>query len=295
MQPDSFMERGVQFLQHYFDLAADKYADDIEPAFAPLANALVTFAGVGSADHVLDLGTGTGLVARLTATRAGDVTAVDFAWQMLKRAKVLGLRQGIQADLHRLPFKHGEFGLALASFAFNSTDPSISFAEVCRVIRAGGWLVFQEWAEPDPLSEIVSDTLASYMVDDAPPALEALRAGTEVHVPWDDLESVEDMAACVMKSGFEVQQVEVAENTVYLPDLDTFLRYKLAWPSRVAEIAAMPDETRRLLMSDLKENLQPHAEPDGSWAWRPQVVRIRARKPRTLGVPSPGACPGQSV
>jgi ubiquinone/menaquinone biosynthesis C-methylase UbiE len=270
---------GPKFLRGYFDLAARRYAADIEPAFAPLAAGLVDFAEIARGTSVVDLGTGTGLLARMVADISGAVCAIDFSRRMLREARRQGVRREIQADLHALPFRDGTFRLALASFAFNSTDPDVSLREAWRIVQPGGRLVFQEWGAPDPLSEIVSDTLASYAVDDPSPELARMRSETEQPVAWDDLESLDEIQDIVARAGFEVSRVEVLDAEVLLADLDTFLRYKLAWPSRQAEIAAMPDDVRRLMSSDLRENLSPHADGAGGLTWRPQIIRISAGKP----------------
>lgn len=280
-----FQDVGVRFLHSYFDLAASRYGVDIEPAFAPLAEGLVEFADIAGPTRAIDLGTGTGLVARIVMPRVGHLCAVDISRLMLAKARRSGVTHVAQADLHRLPFRNGGVGLALASFAFNSSDPTVAFREVFRIVEPGGRLVFQEWGMPDDLSEIVSDTLASYAVDEPPDDLRQLREGTELPVPWDDLETLDDIEEAVAAAGFAVNRVDVLDAEVRMASLDAYLRYKLAWPSRQAEVDAMPDDVRRLMLSDLQENLRTRCEADGSLLWRPQVIRINATKP---GVAVPG-------
>ena len=62
-------------LRSYFDRAAPHYATLIEPAYAPLAEALVKDAAIQPGERVLDLGTGSGLAARqaLRFTRSAEV------------------------------------------------------------------------------------------------------------------------------------------------------------------------------------------------------------------------------
>lgn len=274
-----FLDTGVRFLHTYFDLAAADYADAIEPAFAPLVDGLVEFAADLDAAPLADLGSGTGLVSRALMRLGISAVAVDISRPMLAGSRREGVQALIQGDLHRLPFQDAAFGLALASFAFNSTDPRVSFPEVCRVVRPAGRLVLQEWGEADALGELVSDTLAAYALDEPPEPLRLLREATEQPVPWDELETVEDIEDAVASSGFAVERFEVAAAEVRMASLDAFLRYKLGWPSRRAELEAMPPDVRRLMLNDLHENLSPHLSADGSLLWRPGLIRISARRP----------------
>jgi SAM-dependent methyltransferase len=265
-------------LQHYYDQVAPRYVD-IEPAFGPLVDELIALAAPKAHERVLDAGTGTGLAARRCVDLSRMVCGLDFSRQMLETARGYGSGNLLRSDIHQLPLGSSAFDVVLASFALNSADPARSLSEVCRVLVPGGRLVFQEWSVLDPLSELVLDTVAGYAVDDPPPALAAMRALMEAPVPWDDLDGPDDIETLVKDVGFADIEMKLERALVRLPDVETFIRYKVAWPNRWAEIDAMPGETRRLCLSDLRENLAARAEPDGSLAWQPEVIRIWACKP----------------
>lgn len=265
-------------LQDYFDQAAPRYAA-IEPAFGPLVDELIVLAAPEARQRVLDVGTGSGLAARRCIGLNRVVYGLDFSRQMLKAARGYGLGNLLQSDMHQLALGSGSFDVVLASFALNSVDPARSLAEMHRVLTPGGRLALQEWGASDPLSELVSDTVAAYAVDEAPPALAAMRAAMEAPAPWDDLDGADDVADLAEDVGFVNVEMTLAQRLVRLADVETFIRYKLAWPNRRAEIDAMAMETRQLCVSDLHENLAARAEPDGSLLWQPEVIRIRACKP----------------
>jgi hypothetical protein len=98
-------------------------------------------------------------------------------------------------------------------------------------------------------------------------------------VPWDEIDSIDELVGRVADAGFTMSRIDVFETEVRLADLRVFLRYKLAWPLREAEVAAMPEETQRLMLADLEENLLPHVDSMGRLVWRPEIIRISARKP----------------
>ena len=82
----------------------------------------------------VDLGAGTGLVARMTGSRP---LALDASAEMLARA----LDPRVRADLHRLPLRTGAFGLAwMVTSLVDFGDPGPAIREVRRVLAPGGWL-----------------------------------------------------------------------------------------------------------------------------------------------------------
>jgi ubiquinone/menaquinone biosynthesis C-methylase UbiE len=94
----------------------------------------------GTPAHVLDLGTGTGAVARLAAARwpAADVTGADVSPQMVEEARRLATsaRERYEvADAAALPFADGAFDLV----ALNNMIPF--FDELARVVAPGGHVV----------------------------------------------------------------------------------------------------------------------------------------------------------
>ena len=87
--------------------------------------------------RVLDLGTGTGIAARLVGSRypEADVVGVDVAERMLDEARRLTDSQRItyrQADAERLPFDRGSFDLV----TLNNMIPF--FDELARVTTSNG-------------------------------------------------------------------------------------------------------------------------------------------------------------
>jgi SAM-dependent methyltransferase len=88
-------------------------------------------------DRVLDLGTGTGAVARLVAERFPDaeIVGADMATQMIEEARRVtdSLRITYQvADAQKLPFADGAFDLV----TLGNMIPF--FGELARVVKPGG-------------------------------------------------------------------------------------------------------------------------------------------------------------
>jgi demethylmenaquinone methyltransferase/2-methoxy-6-polyprenyl-1,4-benzoquinol methylase len=124
-----------------------------------LLNTLITFgldarwrravadslAGVGASARVLDVGTGTGRLARALQDGLPDarVVGMDFALPMLRHAPA-GLRLAA-ADALRLPCADDQFDAVVSGFVVrNLADLERGLAEQVRVLRPGGLLIILE-------------------------------------------------------------------------------------------------------------------------------------------------------
>jgi ubiquinone/menaquinone biosynthesis C-methylase UbiE len=113
--------------------------------------------------RALEVGVGTGVVAKALRERGRDVVGIDLSPAMLRRARQrLGPRVAV-ADATRLPFPDGAFTDALAVWVMHAVaDPAAALREVARVLRPGGRFVVcsSSSPQPDAMSEIVGPMLA---------------------------------------------------------------------------------------------------------------------------------------
>lgn len=102
--------------------------------------------GVGVANQrILDLGTGTGVLARQFAAQASRVSAVDISSEQIDIARCLAKEQGVAVDFQRspaedLPFEGGTFDVATANQCWLYFDRDAVLAELARVLKPGGWI-----------------------------------------------------------------------------------------------------------------------------------------------------------
>ena len=147
MDPDATDEM-VDHLVDFFDRIAGEYDGWAQGQRGRVASRLVELAHPKKGEHVLDVGTGTGLIAHEIAAKVkpGTVIGIDLSDRMLSVARA---RKGTTVNTQylgmaaeHLVFRPATFDLvtmgdALAYLA----DPFTALEEAHRVLRTGGRLV----------------------------------------------------------------------------------------------------------------------------------------------------------
>jgi len=138
--------------------SADAYARSFAHLCAHLAPDLVDAAAPRGAHspkvRVLDVGTGTGTVAREARRRGCEVVVCDADPGMVAAAAgAAGAGgahlTGVAGALPALPFADGSFDAVTAGFVLNHVGrPRASAAELVRVVRPGGRVAATIWASP---------------------------------------------------------------------------------------------------------------------------------------------------
>ena len=105
-----------------------------------------------SAQRVLEIAAGTGVVTRCLAQvlpPGVEIVATDFNQSMLDQGQAIGTARPVEyrtADAMQLPFVDRSFDAVVIQFgAMFFADKAKAFGEVARVLRPGGWLLFNVW------------------------------------------------------------------------------------------------------------------------------------------------------
>ncbi len=101
--------------------------------------------------HVLDVATGTGLVAEALLARGFRVTGLDQSPEMLARARARfdGRIELVEASAEQLPFADGSFDHLTFTYLLRYVDdPGETLVELARVVRPGGTVAMLEFGLP---------------------------------------------------------------------------------------------------------------------------------------------------
>jgi demethylmenaquinone methyltransferase / 2-methoxy-6-polyprenyl-1,4-benzoquinol methylase len=120
---------------------------------------LVAHTRAGTDDVVLDVATGTGLVARELVRRRGcRVVGLDQSEPMLAAARARLARDPelasrielVRGEAERLPFADGEFAALSFTYLLRYVDdPATTLRELARVVRPGGTIAALDFGLPD--------------------------------------------------------------------------------------------------------------------------------------------------
>lgn len=289
-------------IQERYDATADRYRRWWGPILAStglsmLDAAEAALAGDEPVRRILDLGTGTGLLAIDSVRRWPDarVTGLDVSTGMLSvaadeaRRKLDDEQRGrlrfVAADAERLPFADVGFDLVVSSFVLQLVRRRAPvFREVHRVLRPGGRLVFVTWLvgrdderfEPDAAFEDVLDELEI----DEPDADETeARSG--------DVASPDAAAVQLRRAGFRAVHTTVA-TLEHQFDPARYIDFLAEYGERDVFDWVDP-ATRRRLFDRTAERLA--RLPTSAFSWLAPVVIASGERPLSSARPRDGERP----
>ncbi len=160
-----------------YDGAARAYERFNAPKlFDPPARALVAAVAPPRGARVLDVGCGTGAVARAARAALGDdafVVGMDPSADMLGAARRGGIERVVVGSLPNLPFASGSFDVVTAAFVLTHVDDAdVALADMARVLRPGGRVGVSAWASGEneyaaAWSEVVARYVAAERMTNA--------------------------------------------------------------------------------------------------------------------------------
>jgi SAM-dependent methyltransferase len=189
--------------------------------FAPWAADLVEAADPRPGHRVLDVGCGTGIVARQVARRlgaAGAVTGLDLSPHMLAVARAAAGREGVSIDWREgraesLPFPDRSFDRVLSQFALMFiTDKAAALAAMRRVVKPDGRVVVHVWQGLDrhPFYRTLNEVIQS---------LSGVSALQEIF----SLADPEALHSLATGAGFRRVEIVSSSKTAHFPNPEAFL------------------------------------------------------------------------
>lgn len=146
----------MQFVNEQDPATRERFIERLElrgkdPTFVAYREAYLELIDLPRAATVLDLGCGTGVVARAIAARdgfTGTVTGIDLSDDFIATAETFAADDGVSdrvqfavGDAHQLDFRAASFDTVVAhTLVSHVRDPLAVLAEAARVVRPGGYV-----------------------------------------------------------------------------------------------------------------------------------------------------------
>jgi demethylmenaquinone methyltransferase/2-methoxy-6-polyprenyl-1,4-benzoquinol methylase len=167
-------------------------------------------AGLVPGMDVLDLATGTGIVAKAAAslTSPDRVTGIDPSQGMLEQARKVAPLRYVRGFAEHLPFRDASFDFLSMGYALrHMADLRTTFAEAHRVLRPGGRLLLLEITPPRSRAGLLATRL--YLGTVVPVLTGALTRSREArrlfHYYWDTIQHCvppETILTALREAGF---------------------------------------------------------------------------------------------
>ncbi len=258
-----------------YDSIGEKYEQLVVPSFEPIARPILEIAQPKRGQRVLDMGTGTGLLAFMIAPTIGKdgyILGVDVSQGMLSVAK----RKATQHNFANLEFKlmdnttlqlaDSEFDLAVSSFGLPPFNADKAISEAYRILKRGGLFVFDEWVPSGPSrpGEIFEETLGKFRTSKPSERLVTIRdaasyRGRGFKKVWDGI----TVQGWLKRAGFNRVETFKRSYSEHYTSVEEYFQYQAAWWTVDAELQEMSPETREEFFEALKKALTPLMDREG--------------------------------
>jgi ubiquinone/menaquinone biosynthesis C-methylase UbiE len=224
---------------------------------------MVDYVGIKPGEAVLDIATGTGMVALAVAQAVGDntpVQAIDLSENMLSQAKRNLSQAGFEnvtfekMDGEQPAFDENSFDVITCSYGlFFMPDMPRALTNWLRILKPGGRVIFSSFAPTafTPMSEIFINNLAEY--DITPPQPRWLQLAEEAHCK-----------TLLLEAGFDSPEVVQAQLGYHHSSLDNWWECIQSAGYR-GLYEQLPQEHRADFQNKHLADVKQHMTSDGLW------------------------------
>ncbi len=214
---------------------------------APAAEVVVEQAAVVPGEHVVDLGTGTGNAALLAARAGAVVTGIDPAPRLLEVATTRADEAGLGIEFRggeaaNMPLEDASADAIISVFALIfAPEPSAAIAEVKRVLKPGGRLIYSAWLPGSVIEAAANATRSALGVTGLDP------------FGWHDGDVVAPLFAA---HGLSIEQTTEHEIAFTDESPDSYVANELVnhplWVAAASALDARADGSKEKLAKDLE-------------------------------------------
>jgi ubiquinone/menaquinone biosynthesis C-methylase UbiE len=247
--------------------APEVYERELVPAvFGVWAPILVELAQPRPSERVLDVACGTGVVARIAATRvgpSGTVIGIDLNPGMLSVARSVvspdsrsgGQLQWQEASADKLPFPDGSFNVVYCQLGLQFfADRPAALREMRRVLGTEGRLALMVWRgiHESPGFAVLADALQRHV---------GQAAAAIMRAPF-GLSNADELEALVRAAGFQNVAIQQRSGTVRFPSVERFVLSYVAGSPLAGPVSQASDAARAALITDVRNALRKSTSND---------------------------------
>jgi ubiquinone/menaquinone biosynthesis C-methylase UbiE len=248
---------------------AETYDRIVAPRFEPIAKAVVELLAPQAGEMVLDVSTGTGLLACLMAPRTApaQLVAIDLADEAIRVASYRAGTAGIRnvrfemMDVRNIVYRSKLFDAVGSNLGIPNVGYDRTFYEVHRLLKPEGRFVFSEWdATPSASGAAFVDCREKHKTAAPSKPLTQLREAIELNRTAQEAKDLRDPAALAKRLravGFEEVRDVVRPFPVRFADVDEVIAFETAWGWDEREVAEMPAPARAAFRAELEDRLRP--------------------------------------
>jgi 2-polyprenyl-3-methyl-5-hydroxy-6-metoxy-1,4-benzoquinol methylase len=246
---------------------------EMAEGFKPAVAHLLDFAGIQEDMRVLDVATGSGVAAIAAAKRGAQVTAIDFAENLLAHAGEIARQEGVtvdfqHADAENLPFTDDSFDAVISSFGcmFVPRPDAVAW-EMARVLKPSGALGLATWKPEGPNYALMNIT-APYL----PPRVQEIPSPLN----WGRTERVNELLGKYFRDIHfdEGDAPWIVESPVEALDM----LFRRALGPTVYSYQKFDHKTKLAVRADAMALMKSCLEPDGSVRLCRDYLLITARR-----------------
>jgi len=266
--------------QHFDEKYALKRPENYERFFVPtiggpLAEDLIRVAALQPGEQVLDVGCGTGVVARMASKKVGSdgtVVGLDVNPGMLAiAASIVPPDRSIEwheANAESMPLPDRSFDVVLCQLSLQfMEDKPAALEEMHRVLVEGGRVVLNVPGPATPLFTTLADAMGRHISAEA--------AGFVTHAF--SLHERTAIELLISRAGFRDVDVQAKEKTLSLPAPEDFLWQYVRSTPLAAAVTQANDAAILALESEVVDRWQDFEE-DGVLTYKQRIVTAVARK-----------------
>ncbi len=245
--------------------APENYERYLVPSiFGPWATDLVSLGEPQAGERVLDVASGTGVVARLSAKNvgpAGKVVGLDINPGMVATARSLPSAPGvsfewIEGSAVAMPLPDAAFDLVLCQQGVQFfPDRLAALHEMHRVLVPGGRVALSVWRaiQYSPGFAVLAETLERHV---GPEAAKTMRA------PF-SLPEAEELRALIVRAGFRDVTIRSAVKNLRFPTPEEFVRRYVSGSPLAGPFAQVSEDARNALLDGIRTGLRDYWSDEG--------------------------------